>query len=82
MKLVFICFIIICFYPNALFAYLDPGTGSLLLSSAIAIIASAIFFLKSIFYKVISLINSTNQNSLTNLNNSNNYGGGGGNSSK
>ncbi len=48
-------FILLCLSPSIAFAYLDPGTGSLLLSSAIALFASAIFFFKSIFYKVISL---------------------------
>lgn len=33
-------------------AYLDPGTGSLLLSSVVAIFASLIYFLKGFFYKV------------------------------
>lgn len=35
-----------------LHAYLDPGTGSLLLSSVVAIFASLIYFLKGFFYKI------------------------------
>ena len=35
-----------------LHAYLDPGTGSLLLSSVVAIFASLIYFLKGFFYKM------------------------------
>lgn len=35
-----------------LYAYLDPGTGSLLLSSVVAIFASLIYFLKGFFYKM------------------------------
>ncbi len=33
-------------------AYLDPGTGSLLLSSIVAIFASAIYFIKGFVYKM------------------------------
>ncbi|MFC3867384.1 hypothetical protein [Helicobacter equorum] len=43
------------------FAYLDPGSGSLLLSSVVAIFASVVFFIKNIFYKLTSprtLLNS------------------------
>ena len=47
-------FILLCLSPSIAFAYLDLGTG-LLLSSAIALFASALFFFKGIFYKVISL---------------------------
>lgn len=36
-------------------AYLDPGTGSLLLSSIVAIFASFVYFFKNIFYKLSSL---------------------------
>ena len=55
MKILYKFILLLCLMPCSLFAYLDPGTGSLLLSSAIALFASAIFFFKSIFYKVISL---------------------------
>ena len=37
-----------------LFAYLDPGSGSLLLSSIVALFASIVFFIKNIFYKLLS----------------------------
>ncbi|MCE3038237.1 hypothetical protein [Helicobacter anatolicus] len=37
-------------------AYLDPSTGSLLLSSVVAIFASFIFFIKNIFYKVLNVL--------------------------
>lgn len=40
--------------PTLAFAYLDPGSGSLLLSSIIALFASFIFFIKSLFYKTLS----------------------------
>ena len=35
-------------------AYLDPSTGSLLLSSIVAIFASLIYFFKNLFYKITS----------------------------
>ena len=41
------------FVENA-FAYLDPGTSSLLLSSVVAIFASIIFAIKGFFYKIAS----------------------------
>ena len=37
-----------------LFAYLDPGSGSLLLSSIVALFASLVFFIKNAFYRLIS----------------------------
>lgn len=39
-------------FTQNLHAYLDPGTGSLLLSSMVAIFASLIYFLKGFFYKI------------------------------
>lgn len=36
------------------FAYLDPGSGSLLLSSVVAVFASVVFFIKNLFYKLTS----------------------------
>lgn len=47
-----LCFLFIITSANA---YLDPGTGSLLLSSVVAIFASAVYFLKNLFYKIISV---------------------------
>lgn len=47
-----LCFLFIITNANA---YLDPGTGSLLLSSVVAIFASAVYFLKNLFYKIISV---------------------------
>lgn len=53
--------------PNTAFAYLDPASGSLLLSSIVAIFASIIFILKNIFYKFGSL-GAAFLNFLTNFN--------------
>ena len=56
MKHLFLCIIALFIFPNVLFAYLDPGTGSLLLSSIVALFASAIFFLKSVFYRLARIV--------------------------
>lgn len=55
LKYLFLFFALFYIFPNVLFAYLDPGTGSLLLSSVVALFASAVFFLKSMFYRVMSI---------------------------
>lgn len=44
----------VCLCFSVSFAYLDPGSGSLLLSSVVAIFASFVFFIKNIFYKLTS----------------------------
>ena len=49
-----IAILIVFFAPSVAFAYLDPGSGSLLLSSVVALCASAVFFVKNLFYKIIS----------------------------
>lgn len=54
MKNLFSFFILLCLSPSIAFAYLDPGSGSLLLSSIVALFASALFFIKNLFYKIIS----------------------------
>ncbi|MGX3010344.1 CDP-glycerol glycerophosphotransferase family protein [Helicobacter sp. 23-1044] len=57
-------FAILLFSQN-LHAYLDPGTGSLLLSSLVAIFASAIYFFKNLFYKITSFSSQGLRFSLT-----------------
>ena len=52
MQLFAICLALCALLTQNLHAYLDPGTGSLLLSSIVAIFASAIYFLKGFFYKI------------------------------
>ncbi|WP_104731368.1 hypothetical protein [Helicobacter rappini] len=54
MKPILSLFILLCLSPSIAFAYLDPGSGSLLLSSIVALFASALFFIKNLFYKIIS----------------------------
>jgi hypothetical protein len=43
-------------FPATAHAYLDPGTGSLLLSALIGIIATAFFMIKNFFYKAAGLV--------------------------
>ncbi|MEL3901415.1 MAG: CDP-glycerol glycerophosphotransferase family protein [Treponema phagedenis] len=42
--------------PSFLFAYLDPGTGSLLLYAVIGIASSVIFALRNVWYRIIEFI--------------------------
>ena len=45
---------LLCLSCVPAFAYLDPGSGSLLLSSIVAVFASVVFFFKNLFYKLTS----------------------------
>lgn len=53
-KRLFFALFVLALAPNLALAYLDPGSGSLLLSSIVALFASAAFFVKNLFYKIIS----------------------------
>lgn len=53
LKTTFVCLLFV--FVSPLFAYLDPGSGSLLLSSIVAIFASFVYFFKNLFYRAISL---------------------------
>lgn len=68
LKLIFLLTLI---FSNTAFAYLDPGTGSLLLSSIVAIFASMLYFAKGIFYKATSLIGGGGNRKNSNLISSN-----------
>jgi len=37
------------------FAYLDPGTGSMIVSAIIGVVATFVFMLKGFFFKLIGL---------------------------
>ncbi len=52
MHLIFTLLALLALTLTNLNAYLDPGTGSLLLSSIVAIFASAIYFIKGFVYKM------------------------------
>jgi len=41
--------------PIPLFAYLDPGTGSMLFSMILGIVATSFFVLKSLIFKLVHL---------------------------
>ena len=43
---------LLCLYPQTAYAYLDPGTGSMLLSAVIGIAATAFFLLKGFYYRI------------------------------
>ena len=50
-----VCTGIFIFYPDTAHAYLDPGTGSMLISALIGITAVVFFAITSAYYKIISL---------------------------
>ena len=39
-------------FPNFVFAYLDPGSGSIIIQAIIGAIASALFFIKMFWFKI------------------------------
>ena len=57
------------FFPSFLFAYLDPGTGSLLLYALVGIGTSLWFLLRGVFYQLSSLLFARN-----NIRTKNKYG--------
>lgn len=54
--------------PNQAFAYLDPGTGGIILSTIIGLIAGAMFYIKSFFLKVKNFFNKTKKKNNIDLN--------------
>ena len=48
---VYYAFLFLLFFVNPLQAYIDPGTGSLLASTLMGIILTALFSLRGFFYK-------------------------------
>lgn len=48
-------YILLLTLPTPAFAYLDPGTGSMLLSAIVGLVATALFSIKSFYYKLTSL---------------------------
>ncbi|MCG3865297.1 MULTISPECIES: CDP-glycerol glycerophosphotransferase family protein [unclassified Photobacterium] len=51
-KIILSIFIALTCFQAPAFAYLDPGTGSMLLSALIGIVATAFFMLKTLYYKL------------------------------
>lgn len=54
-KIVFTLLLFIAYQPEA-YAYLDPGSGSMLLSALIGIIATVFFSMKGAYYKIKSFV--------------------------
>lgn len=50
--------ILILFLTSNLYAYLDPASGSMLLTTLLSIIAGLYFFIKSFYYKIINMVTS------------------------
>jgi hypothetical protein len=46
MKVVFLLFVFVLLWANNAFAYLDPGTGSIIIQSIIALTIGALFTIK------------------------------------
>ena len=55
MKKYLLLFLILLCIPFTLFAYLDPGSGSMLFSAIVGIIATLFFVLKSFLFKIINI---------------------------
>ncbi|MCE3224267.1 MAG: CDP-glycerol:poly(glycerophosphate)glycerophosphotransferase [Nitrospira sp.] len=49
--MVFICLFLLTIFSQPAFAYLDPGSGSMLVAGLVGLLASLLFFLKGLFYK-------------------------------
>ena len=48
--------LLLTIFSGPAFAYLDPGTGSLLVSALVGLLATLMFFIKGLFYKIRSSI--------------------------
>ncbi|MBP7432983.1 CDP-glycerol glycerophosphotransferase family protein [bacterium] len=48
-------FLLLIIVPLPLFGYLDPGSGSMLFSAVIGIVATLFFVIKGVFFKIIDL---------------------------
>ena len=56
MKLKYFYCLFFLLVPVYAFAYLDPGTGSLLLYAVIGIASSVIFALRNLWYRILELV--------------------------
>ena len=48
----FILILSLGFFSNFVYAYLDPGSGSVIIQAIIGVIASALFFIKMFWFKI------------------------------
>jgi len=55
---------VILIFPLSAYAYLDPGTGSIILQGAIAAIAAGLVVMKTYWYKVKMFFGKTDNRSL------------------
>jgi hypothetical protein len=46
LEIMIILFLFIILFPSKAFAYIDPGTGSMLIQLAIALVASVLFYFR------------------------------------
>jgi hypothetical protein len=44
--------LLIIFIPNPAYAYIDPGTGSIIISFIVGIISAAFFYIKGFWLKI------------------------------
>jgi hypothetical protein len=52
MKVVFLLIALVLLWANNAFAYLDPGTGSIIIQSIIALIIGALFTIKEYWSRI------------------------------
>lgn len=50
-------FILIFFVPSISYAYMDPGSGSLIIQAIVGVIASCVFFIKIFWFKIKKFFN-------------------------
>lgn len=55
-RLILLTFVILVANTNYAFAYLDPGTGSIILQGLIAALAAGAVFVKIYWYKLLTLL--------------------------
>ena len=55
-KLFSLVFFYFCFYTNTAHAYLDPGSGSIILQALIASLAAGAVFIKIYWHKLLVLL--------------------------
>jgi len=54
-RVLMILFLMVILNPLPLFAYLDPGSGSMLFSAVIGIVATLFFVIKGVFFKILDI---------------------------
>jgi len=71
-KILFVTGILLITTSSSAYAYLDPGSGSMLLSILVGVVVSVWFYSKSIFYKIRGFFRKNpSENSIDNKENEN-----------